>query len=87
MTLKAGTTESTGKHRNQTYIPIVLLHKEARLLSIQLKMVTEGKLSRYQRKKTKELQHMVFALREKYSEKEITVNQILKKCGKIYGGQ
>jgi hypothetical protein len=50
-------------------------------------MVTEGKLRRYQRKKTKELQHRIFALWDKYSEEEIIVNQLLKKCGKIYGGQ
>jgi hypothetical protein len=50
-------------------------------------MVTEGKLRRYQGKKTKELQHRIFALWDKCSEEEITVNQLLKKCGKIYGGQ
>jgi hypothetical protein len=33
------------------YILIVLLHKEARLLPIQLKMVIERKLRRYQLKK------------------------------------
>jgi hypothetical protein len=49
--------------------------------------VTEGKLRRYQRKKTKELQHRIFTLCDKYSEEEVTVNQLLKKCGKIYGGQ
>ena len=69
------------------YILIALLHKEARLLTTQLKMVTEGKLRRYQGKKTKELQHRIFALWDKCSEEEITVNQLLKKCGKIYGGQ
>jgi hypothetical protein len=71
----------------QMYILIVLLHKEARLLRTRLKMVTEGKLRRYQRKKTQELQHRIVALCDKYSEEEITVNQLLKKCGKIYGGQ
>jgi hypothetical protein len=71
----------------QMYILIVLLHKEARLLTTQLKMVTEGKLRRYQGKKTKELQHRIFALWDKCSEEEITINQLLKKCGKIYGGQ
>jgi hypothetical protein len=50
-------------------------------------MVTEGKLRRYQRQKTKELQHRIYALWDKYSEEEITVNQLLKKYGKIYGGQ
>jgi hypothetical protein len=40
-------------------------------------MVTEGKLRRYQRQKTKELQHRIFALWDKYSEEEITVNQLL----------
>jgi uncharacterized protein (DUF1015 family) len=69
------------------YILIVLLHKEARLLPTQLKMVTEGKPRRYQRKKPKELRHSIFALWDKYSEEEITVNQLLKKCDKIYGGQ
>ena len=87
MNLKVGTTGSTGKHRNQTCI--VLLHraKEARLLPTQLKMVTEGKLRRYQGKKTKELQHRNFTLWDKRSEEEITVDQLLKKGGKIYGGQ
>jgi hypothetical protein len=42
-------------------------------------------LRRYQRKKTKELQHRIFVLCD--SEEEITINQLLKKYGKIYGGQ
>jgi hypothetical protein len=50
-------------------------------------MVTEVKLRRYQTKKAKELQHRIFALWDKCSEEEINVNQLRKKCGKIYGGQ
>jgi hypothetical protein len=42
-------------------------------------MVTEGKLRRYQGKKTKELQHRNFTLWDKRSEEEITVDQLLKK--------
>ena len=54
----------------QMYILIVLLHKEARLLPTQLKMV-RGKTLML----PKEMQHRIFALWDKYSEQEITVNQ------------
>ena len=64
-----------------------LLYKEAQLLPTQLKMVTEGKLKRYQRKKTTELQHRIFNLLDNYRDNQITPYQLLKKCGKIYGGQ
>ena len=37
----------------QFYLLIVLLYKEASVLPIQVKMVSEGKLRRYQRKKNK----------------------------------
>jgi hypothetical protein len=37
--------------------------------------------------RSKELQHRISALWDKYSEEEITVNQLLKKCNKIYGSQ
>jgi hypothetical protein len=57
------------------YILSVLLHREARLLPIQLKMVIERKLRRYQLKKeTQGAAAQDFALWDKYSEEEITVN-------------
>ena len=69
------------------YVLVRLLNKEAQKLPTQLKMVTEGKLKRYQRKKTTELQHRIFNLWDNYRDNQITPYQLLKKCGKIYGSQ
>ena len=66
------------------YLAVTLLYKEASLIPTQVKMVSEGKLKRYQRLQTRETQGKLMDLWEQYSARHISVNTLLKKCGKIY---
>ncbi|XP_041349588.1 uncharacterized protein LOC121368896 [Gigantopelta aegis] len=67
------------------YILIKMLHKEASLVPIQCKMVSEGKLRRRCRKKTGTLQAKLFILWDKYEAGELTVSRLMKECAKLYG--
>jgi hypothetical protein len=88
MTLKAGTTRSTGKHRNQTcrctFSSYYCTRKpdyyrlSSRWSQRENFDVTNEKNPRSCR---------IVALWDKYNEEESTVNQLLKKCGNIYGSQ
>ena len=68
----------------QFYLLIVLLYKEASVLPIQVKMVSEGKHRRYQRKKTRVIQGQLFDLWDKHENGEISINRLLKKCENLY---
>ena len=69
----------------QFYLLVVLLYKEASILPTQVKMVSEGKLRRFQRKSTRQLQDRLFSLWTAYDEGQVSVNGLLKRVGKIYG--
>ena len=49
------------------YLLVELLHKEARLVSIQIQLVSDGKLSHIQRKKYRLLQSKIFKYWEDYN--------------------
>ena len=66
------------------YILFPKLLKEAKLLPIQCKMVSEEKLQRAQRKHTRQLQCQLFQLWDKYVAAEITASQLPRKCSNIY---
>ena len=68
----------------QFYLLILLLYKEVSVLPTQIKMVSEGKLRRFQRKKTRAIQGQLFGLWDSYENNELSVNQLLKKCGNVY---
>lgn len=65
------------------YLLINLLFKEASLLPIHGKMVSEGKLRRTLRQKTKKKQGKLFLLWEAYDDDKLTVSQLLKACGNL----
>ncbi|KAH3887417.1 hypothetical protein DPMN_011434 [Dreissena polymorpha] len=48
-------------------------------------MVSEGKLSRRQRRKNTSLQGKISKLWEAYESGELSVNGLLRKCSGIYG--
>ena len=56
---------------------IPLLHKEAKLLPIQMKLVSEGKLTRYQHKLARTNQAILFNLWEQYSAGSISTTRLL----------
>ena len=74
--------------QNHAQLPFYVLVpkplKEAKLLPIQCKMVSEEKLQRAQRKHTRQLQCQLFQLWDKYVAAEITASQLPRKCSNIY---
>lgn len=65
------------------YLLEELLHQEARLVSIQIQLVSDGKLSRFQRRKYCLLQSKILKYWEDYNSSEITASRLLKLCSFI----
>ena len=64
----------------QFYLLVELLHKEANFVSIQTKLVSDGKLKCHQRKRHRALQKDLKKIWKKYNEEHITVSQLLSGC-------
>ena len=62
------------------YMFVALLHKEARLASLQVRLVSERKLKRMQRSTYREVQTRLFNLWEAFNKKEKSLKQLLKGC-------
>ncbi|XP_062586242.1 uncharacterized protein LOC134247857 [Saccostrea cucullata] len=67
------------------YSLIQELYRESKDIPLQLRLVTEGKLQRYQRKQSRHVQGKVFKFWNKYCEREISASRLLKECAAIYG--
>ena len=65
------------------YMFVALLHKEARLVSLQIRLVSERKLKRMQRSTYREVQRRLFELWEAFNKKEKSLRQLLKGCANI----
>ena len=65
------------------YMFVALLHKEARLASLQICLVSERKLKRMQRSTYREVQRRLFELWEAFNKKEKSLRQLLKGCANI----
>ncbi|XP_006820186.1 uncharacterized protein LOC102808349 [Saccoglossus kowalevskii] len=74
-----------GRSHLQLYVLIPFIYREARLVSIQVRLVKEGKLRRYQQKQYKRIQGKLFNLWEKYEQREISTSKLLRACSKING--
>ncbi|KAJ8305953.1 hypothetical protein KUTeg_016498, partial [Tegillarca granosa] len=66
------------------YLLIQLLHREAKCLPTQVKLICEGKLKRVQRKSTLKLFKKLHSLWNAYENGEVSTSQFLKRCGRIY---
>ena len=67
------------------YHLVSVLYVEASDISLSMKMVSEGKMQRYQRKKTWQMEGRVFSLWQQYCERTINASQLLQGCASIYG--
>ena len=67
------------------YLLVELLHQEARLVSIQIQLVSDGKLSRIQRRKYRLLQAKIFEYWEDYDSSNISARRLLKLCSYVNG--
>ena len=74
-----------GKTQLPLYLLIHLLHQEARLTSLQIRLVSERKLKRVQRKTYRMLQSKIFKLWEEYEAGERSVKRLLKACTNLVG--
>jgi hypothetical protein len=61
------------------------MYSEAKRLPTQMKMISEGKLKRYRRKRSLTVQSQLFQVWEKYNSNQVSAHHLLKKCGAIYG--
>ena len=67
------------------YLLIELLEREARLTAITIRLVSNGKLSRIQRKCFRNIQRKLFDCWDKYDNREKTAAQLLKLCSHLNG--
>ena len=78
-------TRAQGKSQLPMYLLIDLLHKEAKLTSLNVRMVSEKKLRRVQRRRYRQIQSKVFSLWGDYADGEKTARQPLKACSSLVG--
>ena len=67
------------------YLLIELLERKARLTAITIRLVSNGKLSRIQRKCYRNIQRKLFDCWDKYDNREKTAAQLLKLCSHLNG--
>ena len=76
---------AAGKSQLPFYIMIQLLHREARLTSLHIRLVSERKLRRIQRKKYRNLQTKIFSLWDEFTKGERNALRLLKACSHLNG--
>ena len=67
------------------YLLVELLHQEARQVTIQTRLVSDGKLSRIQRKNYWRRQSKIFGHWEDFKSDEISARRLLKLCSYLNG--
>ena len=67
------------------YLLIELLEREARLTSSTIRLVSNEKLSRIQRKCYRNVQRKLLGFWEQYENREITAGYLLKSCSHLNG--
>ena len=76
---------ASGRGQLPLYLLIQLLHREARLTALQIRLVSDRKLKRLQRRKYRELQTKLFNLWDEYEAKERSAKRLLKACSYLNG--
>ena len=64
---------------------IELLHQEARLTTLNIRLVSEKKLKRIQRGKFRSLQAKIFNLWDDFSDEKKTAEELLRACAHVNG--
>ena len=76
---------ASGRCQMAFYLLINLLHSEARLTALHVRLVSEQKLKRIQRKKYRKLQARVFTYWEEYNNQQKSAAQLLRACSYLNG--
>lgn len=77
--------QAGGQCRLQFYLLIKLLHHEAHLTSITIKLVSDKKLKRIQRKKYRQLQQKLFDAWDEYQTGNKNASKLLRFCSHLNG--
>jgi len=67
------------------YLLIQHLYRDSKLSALQVRLVSDGKLKRIQRKTYRRLQAKSFDLWDDYASKEKTAQRLLKACSHLNG--
>lgn len=74
----------SGRPGMKLYILVPLLHREASRLTLQVRLVSDGKLRRKQRKIYGTVQKRLFEAWAKYAEGQLSASRLLRTCSKVY---
>ena len=61
------------------------LHDEAEFVTLQVSLISEKRLHRYQRKTFKKIQGRLSELWNQYDKREISTSKLLRACAHVYG--
>ena len=61
----------------------LLLYRETRFVTVQLTLLTEGKLKRASRKKYSAINEQLEALWDRYADNDISTSKLLRKCSRL----
>jgi len=75
-----------GRGQLPLYLLLQLLYKEAKLTALQIRLVSDRKLKRIQRRKYRDLQTKLFDLWDQYEANERSAKRLLKACTEGLGG-
>ena len=74
-----------GRHCVQFYTVVALLHSEASMVKLQMRLLRESKLRRCQQQKTKTFQGRIFKLWERYESGDLKTSGLLAACKHLTG--
>ena len=74
-----------GKANMNMFLLVELLHQEASIVITQVKLVSDGKLTRSQRKSSRSTEARLHKLWDQYEDRDLSVMSLLRGCAKIYG--
>ena len=67
------------------YLMVKLLHDEAVLVPVQVRLVSDSKLKRHQSAKFRNLQRKIFLYWDQYESGDKSAQQLLRACSMLYG--
>ena len=65
------------------YILLHLLHEETKWINLQVHLVLENKLTRYEERRYRKVQSKVLSIWDNYSYGNISASQLLNACAKL----
>jgi len=78
---------SRGRSQMPLYLLVALLHEEASMVPIQIRLVSENKLRRHQRLKYRNMQAKIFRYWDSYEDGSMSALHLLGACALLYGPQ